>query len=350
MRALFALTFILISYSYFAQDTISYIVNDKEYKIFEGMDGEDKSEFLEEIDAVELETAPFTDVSFPVRITREDGSQNLMRYGEVEFIHKKDLESIDFFTYTLREIGITFGKYKEQRKIIFRGYNNHKSNKKKDSWDEIIWRNEKIYEPDLRESQQGQQYTEYSTMPEFYVKKDGLWGVIGIYEGIDIQIIVPAIYKEKESIRLDRWPWNYIPNFDKIRKKFKADLIEPLEEMDEFYKVRNKKNKKWGVYQDFGGYELTLDTEYDSIIGIENDNQRIVILWKDNHVGLSDDEGHILYSTSYDNYELINLDYMYGIALKINDQWTLHSLDEPKKLIEQTADSPEQLLEYWLNR
>ena len=348
MRLLFVLTIFLTSHSVISQDTIPYYINDVEYKIFNGMDAKIKSEFLNLINAKELEIAPFTDVDFPIRITREDGSQNLMRYGEVEFIHPKDLESIDFFTYTSREIGITFGNYKGQRKIIFTEGFIQKLNKKKNSWDEIIWRNEEIYEPVLPDSQNGQQFTEHSTMPEFYVKKDGLWGVIGIYEGIDIQIIVPPIYSKKESILLEYWPWNYTPDFEKIRKKYKADLIEPLGMMDNYYKVRSRKSKKWGVVQVHDNYELVVDTEQDSILSFEDQN--LIVHWKDGYVNITENNSRVYYHDNYDDFEIINLDYMWGVALKSENKWALYSIEESKKLIEQSANTTEQLMEYWLNR
>ncbi len=346
MRALFSLTLLLISYCSFSQDTIPYFIDNEEYLLYSGMDEDRKSEFLSAIDAVEFEIGEFKDADYPIRITRKNGKQNLILRGEVQFVHKKDLDEIAFFTETSFLAGITFGKVKDQEKIVFDNTYIQKESKKKDAWDKIIWKNKEWFTQQMKDAE-GYISSDSYPIAEFYVQEDGLWGVIGITDR-GVSIIIPPIYSNKQAIAAQSWPLNHIPNFEEIRKKFKVDLIEPLENMDEFYKVRSKKDKKWGVFHDIGGSKLTLDTSYDSIIG--NDDQRIIILWKDNKVGLSDDEGHIYYAPTYNDYELINLDYMYGIAFQSENKWTLHSLDEPKKLIEQEAETAEQLIEYWLNR
>ncbi len=346
IRSLILSALFLVSYSAYAQDTIPYFIDDVEYNIYQGMDKEEKSEFLSAVDAIEFEISEFMDVDYPIRITRKNGKQNLMLYGEVEFVYKKDLDEIAFFTETSSLAGITFGKFKGQEKIVFGNTYIQKENRKKDAWDKIIWKNKEWFIQEMKDAK-GYRFSEAYPIAEFYVQEDGLWGVIGITES-EIKIIVPPIYENKNDINQAIWTLNFVPNFQEIRKKLKVDLIEPLENMDEFYKVRSKKDKKWGVFHDIGGSKLTLDTSYDSIIG--NDDQRIIILWKDNQVGLSDDEGHIYYTPAYDNYEIINLDYMYGIAFQSDNKWTLHSLEEPKKLVDQKAENTEQLIEYWLNR
>lgn len=92
---------LVLSYSY-SQDTIPLLIEDVEYKLYRGMDDAKRKELISVLNIKDIEVAPFADVDFPVRVTFQNGKQNLMRFGEVEYMHKKNLDSITFFTATSR--------------------------------------------------------------------------------------------------------------------------------------------------------------------------------------------------------------------------------------------------------
>tara|TARA_B100000508_G_C11465884_1_gene282555 strand:- start:44379 stop:45302 length:924 start_codon:yes stop_codon:yes gene_type:complete len=290
-----------------AQDTIPYIIDDEEYLIHNGMDENRKAEFIEAIDAIDVEVSQFTDVEFPVRITYEGGKQNLLRCGEIEFISENHLDSIAFITKESREVGLTFGSLNSQDKFIFTSSWWQDISRKKDTWDEIEWRNLDQYERGIKDMEYGEPYGNFP-IAEFYVKKDGKWGVVGLTESYGLQVFVPTIFDNKDEIEMEYWSKGYTPDLHLIRKKFKADLIEPLPYHDDLYLIRNRKNKKWGVVREGDKYERIIKPKYDSLVSIEN--QSIIILWTDSYVGLSTEKGEMLYESPYDNYKMINLDYM----------------------------------------
>lgn len=328
-----------------AQDTIPYLINHVEYKLFNGMNQHDKTRFLEAINASDVEVASFTDVEFPVRITFQNGKKNLMRFGEVEFMSKKHMDSIAFITRENREIGLTFGNRKGQDQFIFGSRFSQRMNKKLDTWDEIEWRNLDKFKRGIQAMENGESYEDYG-IAEYYVRKKGKWGVVGYSESNGLQLFVPPIYTSKDDIELKHWPIVYTPNFRTIRKKHKVDLIEPIPYLDDYYMVRHRKNMKWGVVRVHDIYELIIDTQYDSLTSYKD--QYVILAWKDGKVGIYNDRGKLFYPSEFDDAKLIHLDYMYGVALLKKNDWFLYSIEKPELIIKKSAKNTDQLIEYWL--
>lgn len=161
------------------------------------------------------------------------------------------------------------------------------------------------------------------------------------------------------------YDFNGVENLIKARKKFKIEEFYSIPELFEIEAsegdiipetkllVRGSKNNKWGVYflgnVDFKP-ELVVPMVYDSITVITyNDDEYIYQVWQNGKMGCLDYNYDISIPISYENIELLHLDYTYGAAVKNAEGWILYDLYDNTLLVDEPQKNPTEVLNYWLN-
>jgi len=121
------------------------------------------------------------------------------------------------------------------------------------------------------------------------------------------------------------------------------------------FKVRNAHSKRWS-YQLFdeqpSAHELPMNAS--KIIEYEQGNEiGLIEVWRNDLVGYYYYDGENIkqiMECKYDDFEYVFLDSTYGCALKSDGKWELYKIDSPEKMIDESTDSVDELIELWLNR
>ena len=158
------------------------------------------------------------------------------------------------------------------------------------------------------------------------VKKGNLWGLIDWFENI---YLVDPSFENPEDVPLiwvESWA---IDTFKESKEKLNADiLIFDEGNGDGVFKARDKKTKKWGMYQSLGTKNLIklIPANYDSIIFFPF-NGNFTAVYNNDKVGIY--LSYWRYETKarqtvpcvYEDYKRFDVDGIPKLAVKKNGKW-----------------------------
>jgi hypothetical protein len=177
----------------------------------------------------------------------------------------------------------------------------------------------------------------------FLSKLDGKWGRIW-HDG---QVIESFLYSAKEDVPVHIWDDYEIESLLNLKKEAKLDRIIKVSEY--VVKGRKAKSKKWGLYMGEGSFDEIVPPSYDSLT--YHHEVQITEVWKGDKVGFYALDSYVTKDAIYEDFELIDIDYGYAVALKQNGRWQIYDYTEEGELLfEGSAATTQELLELWLNR
>lgn len=110
---------------------------------------------------------------------------------------------------------------------------------------------------------------------------------------------------------------------------------------------KNKRKGLWGFYAG-EKIEEVIKPRYDTITPHFIQQEGVLEIWKNGKVGFINFEYDEVFEAEYDDFEYLFLDYRYGCALKRNIEWHLCDCYNGKKLIPESAENIDALIELWL--
>lgn len=190
-------------------------------------------------------------------------------------------------------------------------------------------------------------------------KENEKWGLI---DWFDEFIIVDPIFDNPEEVPLiwmESWA---VDTFKRAKTKLNADLIvfDP-NNGDGVLKARNKKNKKWGLYQFlYEEYKEIIPTKYDSI-NFFPFNAKYTAVYNSGKVGFYiskwsyKDDAKQTVECKYDDYKRFNDNGISKLAVKRNGKWGWIDWLTGKEKSEFKYNTPDDLpypyykQNYWLD-
>lgn len=182
-------------------------------------------------------------------------------------------------------------------------------------------------------------------------KKEGKWYRIDLRaEGPDILEFVSGVgcADIKDIPRPTYLPLSALDVMAQMQKEHKLDLIEAQDANAIYCYGRSVKTHQWGVFGGEGAHELIAPI-YDSVA--YHDNAQCFELWLEGRVYVYD-TGYedILPEKSLSDFQVIFLDYMYGVGVKDEKGWQLYDAQTGDRLVKGTAPTADALVDLWLNR
>ena len=159
------------------------------------------------------------------------------------------------------------------------------------------------------------------------IKEGGKWGLIDWFEGF---YIVDPIFDTPEEVPLIKMESWMVETFKLAKTKLNADLVifDP-NNGDGALKARNKKTKKWGMYQ-----FLDMNMEEKELIPMQYDslnfypfNGKYTAVYNNEKVGFYlsywsyDKQAKETVACKYDDYKRFDADGVSKLAVKKNGKW-----------------------------
>lgn len=328
---------------------------------------EDVADFLKAKNAVDIEWNKNPNSSFPCRLKNKKGYWNLYTaiYKDVITTENKKVKKMNhaFPSLTQENLGFTC----VEKDGLWGIYGLFSQDLTDIVFDTIVFENLKESDEGLRKmdsvlSNGGDIYDVEYAIPypleddmllhlRIAAKKDGLWYRAELREdGEEIQLFL------SDQGTKDR---AHIPNpthlsFDVLRLMESMKKEHDLDGLiaEDSYAIycygRNENTKQWGLYGGEGTFEL-IPAEYDSLR--YHDNAKCFELWKAGRVYVFDMAYTNLFENqSFDDFEVVFLDYMYGFAVKENNAWKLYDGQTGEQIAKGSAPTIDALIDLWLNR
>jgi len=158
------------------------------------------------------------------------------------------------------------------------------------------------------------------------VKENEKWGLVDWFENV---VLVDPSFENPEDVPLvwiESWA---VDTFKESKKKLNADiLIFDEGNGDGVFKARDKRTKKWGMYQSLGADDLTtlIPENYDSI-NFFNFNGKYTAVYNEGKVGMYlsywsfYDKAKQTVPCAYEYYKNFDADGVPKLAVKKNGKW-----------------------------
>ena len=157
------------------------------------------------------------------------------------------------------------------------------------------------------------------------IKENNKWGLIDWFDGF---YIVDPMFDSPDEVPLIKMSSWMIETFQLAKKSLDADLVifDP-NNGDGGLKARNKKTKKWGMYQFLGEEKVELiPAKYDSI-SFYSFNGKYTSVYNNGKVGFYlshwsyNEQAKQTVACIYDGYKKYNADGVSKLAVKKNGKW-----------------------------
>ncbi|SFT54055.1 hypothetical protein SAMN05216474_1186 [Lishizhenia tianjinensis] len=329
--------------------------------------------FIRQFKASELQWNTNIYSNFPCRLKNAKGNWQLYdkTTGNLLFAHPQKLNkmSVEFPTPAQEELNFTVVNYQDKKGVI----SFYSEFIPPVIWEEIVFENLAELDSDFRkidsllalpsqdfESWEIDNFSPYARYGgeanlldylEVAGKKDGKWYRIELRsEGPDILEFVSGLgCTNKED--LSRPTFLSLTALDfmaQMQKEHKLDLIESYDGHAVYCYGRSAKTHQWGVFGGEGTFELIAPI-YDSVK--YHEDASCFELWLEGKVFVYNMGYENLFEEqSFDGFEVVFLDYMYGVAVKSNNAWQLYDGQTGDLLVKGSAPTIDELIELWLNR
>lgn len=319
---------------------------DEEYTITPQTDEKVTKAFLDDLNASAIEFNPNNRSRFPLRLKNKKGNWVPFDSYQDDLFLEKEAKKYSFqlpspilenrgFTLAIRKGRIYFISLREAEVIT------------KMSFTQIEPRT--ITNTYMIENLEGGlQEVREVFLQSFAVKNGDKWGLIEMADD-NIYLSRNFLYNSSEEVPKATGFQSYqLEMMENLRKEQKLDLLVPLDEYGYYFKARNKKTKLFGLYAGEGMPFNQIPEKYDEII--RHRHPETYEVWKGGKVGYYNGNFNLVFDPIFEDFKFVHLDYTYGCALKKNGKWELYDAHEPKKLVEGSAETIDQLIELWLNR
>ena len=319
---------------------------EEEYKITPQTNKRIVNSFLKEQKATAIEFNPNTSPDFPFRLKNKKGNWALFHSGyESLFMEKESKKySFQFPTSVMEQRGFTVANRKGKTYLV-NLYNEEVETKI--GFDEVNSRVviDTILITNL-DSELEEKYTKRLT--SFTAKMNNKWGLVEFANG-DIYLSRNFLYNSPEEVPAATGFQSYqLEMMENLRKEYKLDVLEALDENGYLFKGRNKKTKLFGIFGGEGTGQTYIASKYNKITphGIN----KVFETWENGKVGYYNGSYNLVFEPIFDDFKFVHLDYTYGCAIKTNGTWRLYDTFEPKKLVEGSAATVDGLIDLWLDR
>ena len=192
---------------------------------------------------------------------------------------------------------------------------------------------------------------EVERIDKIVVRTGDKWGLIepSGYHAPGFYISRDFLYNSPEEVPqargLDDGQFQMVED---IRKAYKVDLIEVLDDHGYYLKDRKKGTQDVGLFMGENEVSQTIPMRYSNIK--RHRNMDIFEVWKDDKVGYYNSEFERIKAPIYDDFHLMHLDYTWGCALQKDGFWQLFDVFDGSLMVQGKAETLEELQELWFRQ